>query len=86
MANMKTVMEKATAALRSAPFARGYNEAHKGLALADNVFEHDLQARWNYERGRLFAACFKGPLKFKKRIHMQALYAFANAVNCGSII
>ena len=56
------------------------------MPLDDRAFVYDLQRQWNYERGRLFAACFKGTLKFKNKIRMEALYAFANAVNCGSVI
>ncbi len=86
MHNMDTSQGSAKAVLRSAAFSRGYQEAQRGLPLDDRAFVYDLQRQWNYERGRLFAACFKGTLKFKNKIRMEALYAFANAVNCGSVI
>lgn len=86
MSNMNTKQSSAKAVLRSAAFSKGYQEAQRGLPLDDRAFVHDLKLRWNYERGRLFAACFRGTLKFRNRVRMEAMYEFANAVNSGAII
>jgi hypothetical protein len=83
---MATSSQSAEKVLRSAAFSKGYKDAHRGLPLDDRAFVYDLQRQWDYERGRLFAACYRGTLKFKNKIRMEALYAFANAVNYGSII
>ena len=83
MTNMDTSQVLAKAVLRSAAFAKGYREAHRGLPLVE---VGDTCQQWNYERGRLFAAVFRGDLRVRRRIRMEALYEFANAVNSGSII
>lgn len=83
MSNSKKVTGNATKVLRSAMFRKGFEEARRGLPLVDMADRWD---QWNYERGRLFASCFKGTLKIRNRIRTEALYAFHDAVNCGAII
>ena len=83
MTNMDTKNSTIKSVVGSAAFAKGYREAHRGLPMVE---VGDTRQQWNYERGRLFAACFKGTLKINNRIRVEAMYEFADAWNSGSII
>lgn len=57
-------------------FALGYADAHKGRPFRE---WRTAQDGWNYERGRLFAALYGGPLKINRRVCHHALVAFRDA-------
>lgn len=66
--------------LNSKAFGVGYREALKGLPMNYEAFG-STDEQWNYERGRLFAQVYKGPLKdARRRLAYEAQWAFANAL------
>lgn len=66
--------------LNSKAFGIGYREALKGLPMNYEAFD-TTDEQWNYERGRLFAQVYKGPLKdARRRLAYEAQWAFANAL------
>jgi hypothetical protein len=69
--------------MRSGAFVRGFNEARKGKPMDYDAYQETGQtnARWAYERGRLFGLLFNGPLKEGPRITWPAYAAFRDAYN-----
>lgn len=61
--------------MRSAPFVRGFNEARAGLPMDYEAYQERGQtnARWSYERGRMFGILWQGPLK---NGHKVSFYAY----------
>jgi hypothetical protein len=83
MAQVETRQTGFRGVMRSGAFVRGFNEARKGKPMDYDCFSGhgDTNARWNYERGRLFGLLFSGPLKEGPRITFFAYVAFRDAYN-----
>ena len=67
--------------MRSGAFVRGFNEARKGKPMDYDAYQEAGQtnARWAYERGRLFGLIYSGPLKQGPRVTWDAYSAMRNA-------
>ena len=61
------------ALLNSKDFNIGYKDAKKGLPFNENK-------SWSYERGRQFAFCYQGALKWRNKIRIEALWALHSAL------
>ena len=71
--------------MRTAAFIKGHKDALQGKPFSYDAYP-DLNDQWSYERGRLFGAIYKYPVKEGKTITYDALYAFANAWNANLIM
>lgn len=83
MAQVETRQAGFRTIMRTAAFVKGFKEARKGLPMDYDCFSGhgETNARWNYERGRLFGPLFNGPLKEGPRITWPAYAAFRDAYN-----
>jgi hypothetical protein len=67
------------------PFIRGFTDARKHLPLGTLI--RDVTAAVDYERGRLFAACYSGPLRDDNfKLSKSAQQAWNAAVQSHAII
>lgn len=80
-----TAAVSAPAVLQSRPFQHGFNEVRQGKRFDDSQFPRGDQA-WHYERGRLFAAVYRGQLRADRKLTLEAKRAFIAAIECGDII
>jgi hypothetical protein len=83
MAQVETRQAGFRSIMRTAAFVRGFREARKGLPMDYDAYHErgETNARWNYERGRLFGILFSEPLKEGPRITWPAYAAFKDAYN-----
>lgn len=65
--------------INRAAFAKGFSDYHRGKPFDYRAFEDDQKAQWDYERGRLLATVYKGPLKDGRYVLQQAVWAFKEA-------
>ena len=66
--------------LRSAAFMRGFREVQAGKPMDYDAFQGRPNDQWNYERGRILATVWDGPVKIGQKITMSALYALRDAL------
>ncbi len=78
MVSLISVMHKAA-------FNHGFKDALAGKPMDYNAYEFEND-QFNYERGRHFAALYKGAIKNNKKVSKNALYKFNEAVYNGYII
>jgi hypothetical protein len=69
-----------TTLIGSKAFRVGYEDKHKGRAFDPDRFR-DARDQWNYERGRLLACTYTGPLKNGRKITYEAIIATIQAVD-----
>lgn len=72
--------------MTSAAFNRGFEDARKGKPLNYDAYDGKLNDQWNYERGRMFAMLYGGPLKENRRVTYQAIMECSKAISAGWII
>lgn len=80
----KTVTLKSV--MRRASFVRGFNEARFGMPMDYAVYEKEERERWSYERGRLFGMVFKDTLKSGNAVRVEAIWAYARAIDNKAVI
>lgn len=68
------------------PFMDGFREAGNGQPPRYDAYRLDANDQWNYERGRLFAHIYKGPLKESRKIYYPALATMAEAIRSRTIL
>jgi hypothetical protein len=71
--------------MRRKSFVDGHRSFLQGKPL-DYDRHHHVNEQWSYERGRQFAALYPLPIKNGKTIRMDALHAYAGALNRREII
>jgi hypothetical protein len=74
------------AVIRTAAFARGFNEVKKGKPLEYDAFPYDANKQWDYERGRQFALLFNGAIKKGAKVTYAAELMFGIELHRKSII
>jgi hypothetical protein len=72
--------------MRRASFVQGHRSFLQGQPLLYDAYPHCINEQWSYERGRQFAALFPHPVKNKNTIRMDALRAYATALNRREIL
>lgn len=82
-----TKNQKLRGVMASAAFSRGFSEARKGKPIEYEAYtDSNSNDQWNYERGRLLAMIYDGPLKEDRRVTYQAMTACAEAIQRGWLI
>ena len=71
--------------MRSKSFVDGHRSFLQGKPL-DYDRHYHVNEQWSYERGRQFAALYPLPIKNGRTIRMDALRAYAGALNRREII
>lgn len=74
---------KISTLMRAAAFRRGFDDKRAGKPFAEIAETKD---QWAYERGRLLACLYAGPLKSGRDINREALSAFGRACSDRSVI
>ena len=69
---------------RSAAFNLGVKDVREGHAFRYDEFSNPNDA-WNYERGRIFANCYSGPVKVNKRVNGYAMIAASDLLKANII-
>ncbi len=82
---VKTKQVKIATLMRPKAFGDGYYGALKGAPWDGDKYQ-GINDQWAYERGRLFAAVYKEPLKDGQRVRYEAQYALSDAIRNGTII
>lgn len=82
---VRTVSGKAEAAMRSACFVRGFKDKKANKPIQYDAYLFKTNDAWNYERGRLFACVYDGPLKNGNKLTWQAKRAFNDALRANDI-
>jgi hypothetical protein len=72
--------------MRRASFVHGHRSFLQGKPLVYDAYPHCINEQWSYERGRQFAALWPHPVKNKATIRMDALRAYAAALNRRDVI
>lgn len=79
--------------LSSAPFVAGFNEARAGKPFNPEAWSQSIKIRgkvlngqWRYERGRMLALLFAGPLKHGQTVNRAAVLAYIEHSESGAII
>lgn len=83
--NKVTVEVTLASIMRSKAFRAGYDDAHRGRPFQPEPFVEKNQD-WSYERGRMFAALYSGPLKAGHHLLPGAYDAFRKAYNSKDIL
>lgn len=65
-------------------FLRGYEDVKAGRPFADD--ERDVKLQWLYERGRLFACLYDGPVKSGRDVTKDAQRIYVAALRQNFII
>ena len=76
---LKTKYGKASTAMRSAAFVRGFKESRAGKPLNYDAYT-DTTDQWNYQRGRQFALIYDGILKNGAKLTHQSQSAMQAAL------
>jgi len=76
---------KLTACMRGKAFVKGFNDKRKNKPLNYEAFPYDVNAQWDYERGRLFACIFPDKLKIGSKLNWKAESAMVNALQSGQV-
>lgn len=71
--------------LKSRPFGRGFAAYRNGEPFDPDAFQC-LDAQWAYERGRLFAASYKGALRVNRRVSKSAIIAASEITRTRGLI
>jgi hypothetical protein len=72
--------------LHTAAFNRGFNDAQNGKPLIYELYA-DVNAQWNYERGRQFSFFFSNKIKNqRKKVLFEAVIAYAKALHTGHML
>lgn len=71
--------------LKSRAFGRGFRDYREGKPLDPNAYR-GTNDQWSYERGRLFAAAYEGPLRLGRGICGAALAAARHEIYSGGLI
>jgi hypothetical protein len=84
MTNMANVRKtKIVGMIRNKWFVKGFNDCKKNLPFDETMPPSE---QWPYERGRLFGAVYNKPIKFGKKVSIDACWAFADLYNEKAII
>ena len=71
----KTRKSKIVGMIKNKWFVKGFNDYKNNLPFDESMPEWE---QWTYERGRLFGAAYNKPIKFGKRVSIDACWAFAD--------
>ena len=71
--------------LKSRPFGRGFAAYRAGEPFEPEAYQ-DLNAQWNYERGRILAACYDGALRINRRVSKGAIIAARETMRTRGLI
>jgi hypothetical protein len=90
-AQYETKNVKIKSIMHCGPFVIGFNEVREGVPFGyDKFITYDKHLtgcpQWSYERGRMFACIYKGPLKNGKKLTYDAQVAFGDGMTNGDII
>lgn len=80
-----TTSGKAESVMRTACFVKGFKDKKAGKPIKYDAYLFRTNDAWNYERGRLFACIYDGPLKDGNRLTWQARQAFQAALRSNDI-
>lgn len=72
--------------LKNKHFQYGYQMKRNNEPINVDKFRHDINAQWNYERGRQFACLYNGRLIQGRGLAKKAINAFAWAIYRKEII
>lgn len=76
---------KARGIMSSRAFVDGFTDVRKGKPFQYD-YSQDLDTQWAYERGRILACTFNGPLKSDRRVTYEAIMALGEALNTGIML
>lgn len=71
--------------LKSRPFGRGFAAYRNGEPFEPEAYQ-DLNSQWNYERGRILAACYDGTLRINRRVSKGAIIAARETMRTRGLI
>jgi len=80
---VQTQQTKILGIMASKAFRLGVEDVRNGNPFRDFT---DVNNAWAYERGRLFACVYRGPVKHDRRVTYEALVAMGRAVDSRDII
>lgn len=84
MANYgSTVTVKLRGMMNSHAFSRGFADVREGKPFRD---DWPSETAWRYERGRLLACVYPGPLREGRAVSLAAIWAYAEACQSHLII
>ena len=78
--NSRVAVATWTSILGAKAFRVGFEDKHRGRPFDPDRFR-DSREQWSYERGRLLASVYSGPLKDGRTVCREAIYAAVGAVN-----
>lgn len=71
--------------MRSAPFVEGFKAARAGKPIDYEAYRDNTRQQWHYERGRLLALVYDGPLKAGRELIDESVRAYIQARKEGVI-
>ena len=71
--------------LKSRPFGRGFAAYRNGEPFDPDAYG-SINEQWNYERGRILAACYEGALRINRRITNGAIIAARETMRTRGLI
>jgi len=71
--------------MRKAAFRCGFESFHANLPFNPDAFRA-INDQWAYERGRQFAACFTGRLKYRQAVSDRAVAAMDELIREKAVI
>lgn len=77
---------RAESVLRRKSFVEGFNSVRKNKPYDYSKLDGDQNEAWNYERGRLLALVYDGPLKEGRYVTSAAIAALTKARSEGLIL
>ena len=72
--------------LKSRPFGRGFAAFRNGEPFDPDAYPYSLNDQWNYERGRILAACYEGALRINRRVSKGAIIAARETMRTRGLI
>lgn len=71
--------------LHSKAFMMGFNDVREGRGFRYDAFEN-MNDQWNYERGRIYAAASKAPVKVNGKVHHLACRLASKMISEGVLL
>ena len=71
--------------LKSRPFGRGFAAYRAGEPFDPDAYP-SINEQWNYERGRILAACYEGALRVNRRVTNGAIIAARETMRTRGLI
>ena len=82
---VQTTTKSARGVMASKAFGEGFRDAREGRAFRYDYSTH-TDTQWAYERGRILACYFDGPLKINRSVNRMAIFAVGKAMQEGVML